>query len=134
MNTYASSSDPKTSFSNAGDCLEGPTDYGYTESTAELFRANPNTDGDTSHNTPGRVVRLDRNRVLVASNSGLLHLPYPGHGLIPATGDWVWLGHNRAGEPSVVEVLPRHSALSRKRAFEASSEEQIWAAASTSWR
>lgn len=127
MNTYASSSDPKISFSNAGDgnSPEGPTDYGYTERTAELFRANPATDGDTSDNTPGRVVRLDRNRVLVASNTDLLHLPYPGHGLVPATGDWVWLGHNRAGEPSVVEVLPRHSALSRKRAFEASSEEQI---------
>ena len=125
MNTYASSSDPKISFSNAGDCLEGPTHYGYTESTAELFRSNPATDGDTSHNTPARVVRLDRNRVLVASNSGLLHLPYPGQGLVPATGDWVWLGPNRAGEPSVVEVLPRHSALSRKRAFESSTEEQI---------
>ncbi|BCW49222.1 ribosome small subunit-dependent GTPase A [Arthrobacter sp. StoSoilB13] len=127
MNTYASSSDPKISFSDAvdGNRLQGPTDYGYTESTAELFRANPATDGHTSVNTPARVVRLDRNRVLVASSSGLLHLPYPGHGLVPATGDWVWLGHNGAGEPSVVEVLPRHSALSRKRAFEASSEEQI---------
>ncbi|XAS70946.1 ribosome small subunit-dependent GTPase A [Micrococcaceae bacterium Sec5.1] len=127
MKTYASSSDPKISFSSAGDGnhLKGPTDYGYTESIAELFRTNPATGGDTSDNTPGRVVRLDRNRVLVASNSGLLHLPYPGHGLVPATGDWVWLGHNGAGEPSVAEVLPRHSALSRKRAFEASSEEQI---------
>lgn len=97
-------------------------EYGFTGRTAELFRANAAPDARA---TPGRVVRLDRNRVLVASRDGLLHLPYPAHGLVPATGDWVWLGHNNAGEPAVVDVLPRHSALSRKRAFEASSEEQI---------
>ena len=46
-------------------------------------------------------------------------------GDVPATGDWVWLGCNAVGEPAVVGVLPRHSALSRKRAFEASSEAQV---------
>ncbi|MDR6987625.1 ribosome biogenesis GTPase [Paenarthrobacter nitroguajacolicus] len=121
MNTFASSSTPLTSSTLD---LRGPVDYGFTEETAGLFRANASTHLQENA-SPGRVVRLDRNRVLVASDGGLLHLPYPSHGLVPATGDWVWLGHNAAGEPAVVDVLPRRSALSRKRAFEASSEEQI---------
>ena len=126
MNTYASSSDPSFSSTKQRPTQEfvGPVEYGFTDKTAELFRANTAPDAQDAA-IPGRVVRLDRNRVLVASAAGQLHLPYPTHGLVPATGDWVWLGHNSAGEPAVVEVLPRHSALSRKRAFEASSEEQI---------
>jgi ribosome biogenesis GTPase len=74
---------------------------------------------------PGRVVRVDRNRVLIAAAAELWHLPYPARGEVPATGDWVWLGANAAGEPAVIGVLPRESALSRKRAFEASSEAQV---------
>lgn len=104
--------------------LRGPAEYGFTDKTAELFVAN-RPPGNQDNAIPCRVVRLDRNRVLVASADGLLHLPYPAQGLIPATGDWAWIGHNSAGEPAVVDVLPRYSALSRKRAFEASSEEQI---------
>lgn len=73
----------------------------------------------------GRVVRVDRNLVLVAARDGALHLPYPRGGDLPATGDWVWLGTNTAGEPAIVGVLPRHSELSRKRAFEGSSEPQV---------
>jgi len=104
--------------------FRGPAEYGFTARTAALFSANlPAVNQDTA--SAGRVVRLDRNRVLVASADHLLHLPYPAQGLVPATGDWVWLGHNNAGEPAVVDVLPRYSALSRKRAFEASSEEQV---------
>ncbi|WP_307794375.1 ribosome small subunit-dependent GTPase A [Arthrobacter cavernae] len=106
--------------------LDGPAAYGFTDATAAYFRANPapgpQPPGGVS---PGRVVRLDRNRVLVASASGLLHLPYPADGEVAATGDWVWLGHDRVGEPAITAVLPRQSALSRKRAFEHSSEEQV---------
>ncbi|MFC8040784.1 ribosome small subunit-dependent GTPase A [Paenarthrobacter sp. NPDC057355] len=116
MNTYASSSTTMQ--------LRGPVEYGFTDATAELFTGN-RPPGNQDNAIPGRVVRLDRNRVLVACANGLLHLSYPTHGLVPATGDWVWVGHNGAGEPAVVDVLPRYSALSRKRAFEASSEEQI---------
>ncbi|MEV7605260.1 ribosome small subunit-dependent GTPase A [Paenarthrobacter sp. NPDC089322] len=123
MNTSAASGNSSLT-STSASTLNGPSEYGFTATTADLFLANPAPHGQHG-SSPGRVVRLDRNRVLVASNSGLVHLPYPDHGLVPATGDWVWLGHNRAGEPAVVEVLPRHSALSRKRAFESSSEEQI---------
>jgi ribosome biogenesis GTPase len=68
---------------------------------------------------------VDRNLVLVADGDGTAHLPYPRGGELPATGDWVWLGSNAAGEPAIVGIVPRHSELSRKRAFEASSEEQV---------
>ncbi|NWL27781.1 ribosome small subunit-dependent GTPase A [Paenarthrobacter ureafaciens] len=133
MHTYASSSDPSITENSATEnsaavnaatpTAHGPIEYGFTPATAEHFRGNPVPEkGDC---TPGRIVRLDRNRVLVASGEGLLHLPYPSHGPAPATGDWVWLGRNMAGEPAVVAILPRLSALSRKRAFESSSEEQV---------
>lgn len=101
--------------------MTGPAEFGYTDSTAALFDAHPVPGGEK----PGRVVRVDRNRVLVAAAGELCHLPYPASGEVPATGDWVWLGANAVGEPAVVSVLPRHSALSRKRAFEASSEAQV---------
>ncbi|WP_171046632.1 ribosome small subunit-dependent GTPase A [Pseudarthrobacter sp. NamE5] len=58
----------------------------------------------------------------------LLHLPYPLSGEAPVTGDWVWIGPNRAGDRQILAVLPRRSELSRKRAFEVSSEAQILAA------
>ncbi len=69
-------------------------------------------------------MRVDRNLVLVAAHNGQSHLPSRGPE-IPATGDWVWLGSNPVGEPAIVSVLPRRSELSRKRAFEASSEAQV---------
>jgi len=73
----------------------------------------------------GRVIRVDRNLVLTATHESTLHLPYPATGERPATGDWVWLGSNTAGEPAIVGILPRHSELSRKRAFDSSSEAQV---------
>ncbi|WP_277523553.1 ribosome small subunit-dependent GTPase A [Arthrobacter sp. ES3-54] len=100
---------------------EGPVHYGYTAGVAERFAANPVPGG----RYPGRVIRVDRNLVLVADGGGTTHLPYPRGGELPATGDWVWLGSNAAGEPAIVGVVPRHSELSRKRAFEASSEAQV---------
>lgn len=74
---------------------------------------------------PGRVVRMDRNRVLVAAADQFFHVPYPLHGSVPATGDWVWLGMNASAEPVIESVLPRYSELSRKRAFAASSDVQV---------
>lgn len=68
---------------------------------------------------------MDRNLVLTAVSGGTVHLPYPRAGDLPATGDWVWLGANSAGEPAIVGILPRQSELSRKRAFEASSDAQV---------
>ena len=101
--------------------IAGPVRFGYTAATAKLFDEHPVPDGES----PGRVVRVDRNRLLVAGADALWHLPYPARGEVPATGDWVWLGANAAGERAVVGVLPRHSELSRKRAFEASSDAQV---------
>lgn len=74
---------------------------------------------------PGRVVRVDRNRVLVAAAERFFHVPYPLHSAVPATGDWVWLGMNASAEPVIASVLPRYSELSRKRAFAASSDVQV---------
>ncbi|XAS69734.1 ribosome small subunit-dependent GTPase A [Micrococcaceae bacterium Sec5.7] len=99
----------------------GPVHYGYTHATAEFFAANPVRNGET----PGRVVRVDRSRLLVAAADEVLHLSYPLAADVPATGDWVWLGPNRAGDREIVGVLPRQSKLSRKRAFGASSEAQV---------
>jgi ribosome biogenesis GTPase len=76
----------------------------------------------------GRVVRVDRNLLLVAVDGELLHVPYPLTGEDAVTGDWVWIGPNRAGERQILGVLPRRSELSRKRAFEDSSAAQVLAA------
>ena len=98
--------------------------YGYTNAVARHFDQHP-CPGATER---GRVVRVDRTLLLVAVDDGLLHLPYPLSGGPAVTGDWVWIGPNRAGERQILAVLPRRSELSRKRAFEDSSEEQVLAA------
>ena len=98
--------------------------YGYTLAVARHFDQHP-CPGATER---GRVARVDRTLLLVAVDDGLLHLPYPLSGGPAVTGDWVWIGPNRAGERQILAVLPRRSELSRKRAFEDSSEEQVLAA------
>lgn len=122
--TFGSAQGPATSSTTT---LHGPQDYGFTPETADYFRAHPPAGHEEvrGDEQAGRVVRVDRNRVLVAGPSGMSHLPYPSHGGVPVTGDWVWLGHNRAGEPAVVEVLPRRTLLSRKQAYSSSIEEQV---------
>lgn len=100
--------------------------YGYNNAVARLFDENPPPTGGTHE--PGRVIRVDRTLVLVAAGDDILHLPYPLDAGIPVTGDWVWIGPNRAGERQIVDVLPRHSQLTRKRAYEDSSAAQVLAA------
>jgi ribosome biogenesis GTPase / thiamine phosphate phosphatase len=102
----------------------GPLPYGYTPAVAHHFENHPLPVAAE----PGRVVRVDRNLLLVAVGAGLLHLPYPLTGPAAVTGDWVWIGPNRAGDRQILGVLPRRSELSRKRAFEDSSAAQILAA------
>ncbi|MFF1254879.1 ribosome small subunit-dependent GTPase A [Pseudarthrobacter sp. NPDC058329] len=104
--------------------INGPLLYGFTPAVAEHFQKHPLPRATE----PGRVVRVDRNLLLVAAGADLLHLPYPLTGEAAVTGDWVWLGPNRAGERQILGVLPRRSELSRKRAFEDSSEAQVLAA------
>ncbi|WP_185149778.1 ribosome small subunit-dependent GTPase A [Arthrobacter crusticola] len=107
----------------------GPTLYGYNAVIARYFDENPPPVPSTDHRCePGRVVRVDRSLVLVAVGMELLHLPYPLDANVPVTGDWVWIGPNRAGDRQILEVLPRRSELSRKRAFEDSSAAQVLAA------
>jgi ribosome biogenesis GTPase / thiamine phosphate phosphatase len=102
----------------------GPSAYGYTPDVGRHFDQHP-CPGATER---GRVVRVDRSLLLVAAADGLLHLPYPLCGGPAVTGDWVWIGPNRAGDRQILAVLPRRSELSRKRAFEDSSAEQVLAA------
>lgn len=104
--------------------LRGPAEYGFTGSTAARFANHPAEGGLLA----ARVIRVDRNRIRVATVDGLLGVPYPAGPPMPASGDWVWLGLNPAREPGIVAVLPRTSELSRKRAFEDSSEAQVLAA------
>ena len=92
----------------------GPRLFGFTPSVAQHFASHPLA----SATAPGRVVRVDRNLLVVAVGTDLLHLPYPLTGETAVTGDWVWIGPNRAGERQILGVLPRRSELSRKRAFE----------------
>ncbi|RJU00274.1 ribosome small subunit-dependent GTPase A [Arthrobacter frigidicola] len=107
----------------------GPTLYGYNPVVARHFDENPPPDSSADkYCEPGRVVRVDRSLVLVAVGVDLLHLPYPLDAGVPATGDWVWIGPNRAGDRQILAVLPRRSELSRKRAFEDSSAAQVLAA------
>ncbi|WP_045732594.1 ribosome small subunit-dependent GTPase A [Pseudarthrobacter chlorophenolicus] len=103
---------------------DGPFGFGYTAAVARYFEDHPRPEATGR----GRVVRVDRNLLLVAVADGLLHLPYPLSGEAAVTGDWVWIGPNRAGDQQILAVLPRRSELSRKRAFEDSSAEQVLAA------
>jgi ribosome biogenesis GTPase / thiamine phosphate phosphatase len=109
--------------SGDADSLPGPVRYGFTDAVAQRFLTHP-ADG---REVAARVVRVDRNRIVAATADALVHLPYPSMA-VPATGDWIWLGRNRAAEPVVVAVLPRISELSRKRAYDLSSEAQVLAA------
>lgn len=111
---------------------DGPAMYGYSPAVAAHFDADHAEHGTrleaVQRSERGRVVRVDRSLVLVAVGSELLHLPYPLDAGVPVTGDWVWLGPNRAGDRQITVILPRRSELSRKRAFEDSSEAQVLAA------
>ncbi|MET1089785.1 MAG: GTPase RsgA, partial [Arthrobacter sp.] len=115
------------SFAELIPANDGPQGYGYSPAVARHFGTHQ-TDTTHPNSERGRVVRVDRNLVLTAVGSDLLHLPYPLDAGVPVTGDWVWIGPNRAGDRQITGILPRRSELSRKRAFEDSSEAQVLAA------
>ena len=121
---HLSSGNPLDNTSSTTQPTGGLRTYGYTTAVARHFEQHPCPDATE----PGRVVRVDRTLLLVAVGEGLLHLPYPLSGQPAVTGDWVWIGPNRAGDRQILAILPRRSELSRKRAFEDSSEEQVLAA------
>ncbi|MCZ2403285.1 ribosome small subunit-dependent GTPase A [Paenarthrobacter sp. Z7-10] len=105
--------------------MNGPVAYGFSPRIAELFtRCRPSGVGVQ----PARVVRADRNQVLLATANRHLRVGYPEEQLQCATGDWVCLGLNGHMEPAVLAVLPRYSQLARKRAFDKSTQAQVLAA------
>ncbi|WP_104045599.1 ribosome small subunit-dependent GTPase A [Arthrobacter sp. ZGTC412] len=124
MNTTSGSALDSTNISSTNASSSGPLLYGYTPAVARHFQNHPLPDATE----PGRVVRVDRNLLLVVAGPDLLHLPYPLTGKTAVTGDWVWIGPNRAGDRQILGVLPRRSELRRKRAFEDSSAAQVLAA------
>lgn len=91
--------------------------YGFTDRIGALFSFH-----FPSGVLPGRIVRADRGRVLVATQHGILHLNTTDS---LVTGDWVGL---QGEDPVVLGHLPRSSLLQRKRAYDPLSEPQVLAA------
>jgi ribosome biogenesis GTPase len=88
--------------------------YGWDDRVAALY-ASTDPDPDPARHTPGRVIRIDYDRCLVATE-GAAPLPATAWPL-PATGDWVrvaFAGDATGTPPNVDEVLPRWSALARE--------------------
>lgn len=90
--------------------------YGFTDRIGALFSFH-----FPSGVHPGRVVRADRGRVLVATPDGILHLDSPDS---LVTGDWIGI----VGDGRIAGHLPRSSLLQRKRAYDPLSEAQALAA------
>jgi ribosome biogenesis GTPase / thiamine phosphate phosphatase len=88
--------------------------FGWTDRVAALY-SSTDPDPDPGRHAPGRVVRIDYDRCLVATvldTSPVAATAWP----LPATGDWVRLrfpDHNSGAPPAVDAVLPRWSALAR---------------------
>jgi len=85
--------------------------YGWNERLATLFTMFPNR-------IPGRVVRVDRIRFVIATTHGQIDAHTGPHDEgsetgTPATGDWVALAVGPDRRASVAAILPRHSAIKR---------------------
>ena len=74
--------------------------------------------------TPGRVVRTDRGRCLVAVDRELLAVPTATAPHAPAVGDWVTV-RKRADELRISAILERHSTFARGTA-EAGNEHRAF--------
>ncbi|MEA2828661.1 MAG: ribosome biosis GTPase / thiamine phosphate phosphatase [Actinomycetota bacterium] len=92
--------------------------FGWDDRVAALYAS---TDPDPAIHVPGRVVRIDYDRCLVATGADdgpVQATAWP----LPATGDWVRLrltddgpeGVGNGTPPAVDAVLPRWSALARE--------------------
>ncbi|MBP2215807.1 ribosome small subunit-dependent GTPase A [Arthrobacter sp. CAN_C5] len=94
--------------------------YGLTDRISVLF-AGAFPDGRIG---PGRVVRVDRSRMLVATARGI-----EPHDARPdvATGDWVALAGADPTHSAIVGVMPRYSVLHRKKAHDPLAEVQVLA-------
>lgn len=96
---------------------------GWDDRTAALYSCLPSRPGG---HLPGRVVRVDLDRCLVATADGPVAATAQE---LPAVGDWVVLRPEPAAVPpwDVAEVLDRRSALTR-RAGESAQVGQVMAA------
>ncbi|NOJ58408.1 ribosome small subunit-dependent GTPase A [Arthrobacter sp. 260] len=95
--------------------------YGLTDRISSLFGAA----FPDRQCKPGRVVRVDRSRMLVATAHGI-----EKHDARPdvATGDWVALTGADSTHSAIVGVMPRYSVLQRKKAHDPLAEVQVLAA------
>ncbi|HET8795657.1 MAG TPA: ribosome small subunit-dependent GTPase A [Arthrobacter sp.] len=96
--------------------------FGYTDRIEQLYQSN------FEQPCPARVVRVDKNRVLLATTEGPLHVAFPRLEEQCATGDWVQLSVNSENEPAITAVLERFSLLARKKAHDPLSSAQVLAA------
>lgn len=91
--------------------------FGWDEGICTLYRSLP---PDRPGLMPGRVVRVDLDRCLVATEAGTL----PSWAAeLPAVGDWVVLAPRPDADPgwAVASVLERRSALTRRAVGEGSA-------------
>ncbi len=96
--------------------------YGFNDRISGLFTFHFPTSSPDAYQ-PARVIRTDRQRVLLATPDGVCHIE---SNATPVTGDWVALTNDDDGTPpGVVGLLPRYSALQRKKAFDPLSEAQV---------
>ncbi len=96
--------------------------YGYADRIEQLYQSN------FEQPWPARVIRVDKNHVLLATADGPAHVPFPRLEAPCATGDWVQLGPGPDNEPAVTGMLERFSALARKNAHDPRSDVQVLAA------
>jgi len=85
---------------------------------------------DREHHRPGRVVRVDRGAVIAETGEGPETVVVPGsldpsgESGPPAVGDWMVLDHG-ADTTVARAVLPRRSALTRRRPGAADAEQAV---------
>lgn len=96
--------------------------YGYTDRIEQLYQSN------FEQPWPARVIRVDKNHVLLATGEGQAHVPFPRLEASCATGDWVQLGAGPENESVITGTLERFSRLARKNAHVPSSDVQVLAA------
>lgn len=88
---------------------------------------------ETGGLSPARVVREERERYLVCGEAGEMTAEVPGRfrfeavteSRFPAVGDWAAVKPLGPDRGLIVSVLPRRSALSRKEAWNRTSEQVI---------
>jgi ribosome biogenesis GTPase len=104
--------------------------YGWDDRVAALY-ASTDPDPDPARHLPGRVIRIDYDRCVVATGAGepLQATAWP----LPATGDWVrlfFVDDGSGAPPNVDEVLPRWSALAREDQVMAANVDVVMVVAS----